>query len=209
MVLNSELKKLFCSSCPLHCSIQPEVSPRTVYCASACFCLWPEDNVFFNRGIIDGLLVNNNNALLSGYVFVDFSLSNLHLFVDHEWLDFLSTANLKIILVSDRHLQPLANYWFKNHRKIAAIIYHNDRISAANEKIKKIFIGRVISTTQGTTITPTEFTILSKLISGMSSQQVAESLNLNIRSVYAYRQRIEKHLGSKINKLYANARKVA
>lgn len=209
MVQNPELKTLFCSSCPLHCSIQPEVSPRAEYCTSSCFCFWPENNIFFNRGIIDGLLASNNNALLSGYVFVDFSMANLHLFIDEKWLNFLSKAPLKIILVSDRHMQALANYWFRKSGGISAIIYHDDRLSVANDKIKKIFIGRIMLNTQGMTMTEGEFTILSKFIRGMSSQQVAEDLSLNIRSVYAYKQRIEKHLGNKINRLYIYSRCLA
>lgn len=209
MVLNPEPKKLFCSSCPLHCSVLPEVSPRVTYCASSCFSFWPDDNVFFKRGIIEGLLLNNNNALLNGYVFVDFSLANLHLFTDDEWLRFLSCSRLKVILISDRYMSSLANYWFKNHNAVSAIIYHDDGVTAAQEKIKKIFIGRIMSTVHGAVMSHSEFRILGKFIHGLSLQQIALELNMNIRSIYAYKQRIEKQLGSKINRLYANALYVA
>ncbi|AFJ45223.1 hypothetical protein EBL_c00870 [Shimwellia blattae DSM 4481 = NBRC 105725] len=209
MGLNTELKKLFCSSCPQHCSVRPEVSPQTAYCTSPCFCLWPEDNLYFNRGIIEGLLTDNNHAMLNGYIFIDFSITNLHIFTDDAWITFLSKSGLRIILISDRHLQPLANFLFKLHRPISAIIYHDDELSVTSDKIRKIFVGYIDLHTRGPTMTQTEFIILGKFINGMTARQIAETMDLNIRHVYACKQRIEKHLGNKLNRLYINARTIS
>lgn len=110
MELDVKLKNLTCSSCSLHCKIMPEKSPRLQYCANACFCMWPEESIYFNRGVIEGILNNNHNARLNGYIFVDFSISFLRLFLDKQWIDYLASTRMGIVLVSDRNMQSLANY---------------------------------------------------------------------------------------------------
>lgn len=114
MGLDVKLKNLTCSSCTLHCKIMPEKSPRLQYCANACFCMWPEESIYFNKGVIEGILNNNHNARLSGYIFVDFSISFLRLFLDKEWIEYLASTRMGIILISDRNMQSLANYWRKS-----------------------------------------------------------------------------------------------
>ena len=159
MGLDVKLKNITCSSCTLRCNIMPEKSPRLQYCANACFCMWPEQSIYFNRGIMDGILNNNHNARLSGYIFVDFSISYLRLFLNTEWIDYLASTGMGIILVSDRNMQSLANYWRKNHTAVSAVIYHDDGLEIANEKIRQVFIGRYLSFSKGNTITQIEFTI--------------------------------------------------
>ncbi len=80
MGLCSRYKSLTCNSCSMHCQIMPEESPRLQYCANSCFCMWPEESSYFNRGVVEGILTKNHNARLSGYIFVDFSVSFLRLF---------------------------------------------------------------------------------------------------------------------------------
>lgn len=75
MGLCSRYKSLTCNSCSMHCQIMPEESPRLQYCANSCFCMWTEESSYFNRGVVEGILTKNHNARLSGYIFVDFSVS--------------------------------------------------------------------------------------------------------------------------------------
>ena len=113
MRLCSRYKSLTCNSCSMHCQIMPEKSPRLQYCANACFCMWPEDSSYFNRGVVEGILSKNHNARLSGYIFVDFSVSFLRLFLDKDWIEYLASTEMGIVLISDRNMQSLANYWRK------------------------------------------------------------------------------------------------
>lgn len=202
MQLGNKLKNLTCSSCSMHCQVMPEQSPRLQYCANSCFCTWPEESNYFNRGVIEGILNKNHNARLSGYIFVDFSISFLRLFLNTEWIEYLSSTEMGIILVSDRNMQSLANYWRKNNPAISAIIYNDDGLDIANEKIRQLFIGRYLSFTRGTTLTHMEFTIMGHMVSGFHPYKIAEALNMDIRSIYAYKQRIEKRMGGKINGLF-------
>lgn len=65
-----------------------------------------------------------------------------------------------IVLVSDRNMQSLANYWRKHNSAISAVIYNDDGLDVANEKIRQLFIGRYLSFTRGNTLTQMEFTIM-------------------------------------------------
>ncbi|CAM8291527.1 Bipartite regulator domain [Escherichia coli] len=108
MGLCSRYKSLTCNSCSMHCQIMPEESPRLQYCANSCFCMWPEESSYFNRGVVEGILTKNHNARLSGYIFVDFSVSFLRLFLEKDWIDYLASTDMGIVLVSDRNMQSLA-----------------------------------------------------------------------------------------------------
>lgn len=91
-------------------------------------------------------------------------------------------------------MQSLANYWRKHTPAISAIIYNDDGLDVANEKIRQLFIGRYLSFTKGNTLTQMEFTIMGYMVSGYNPYQIAEALDMDIRSIYAYKQRIEKRM---------------
>lgn len=114
-----------------------------------------------------------------------------------------------IILISDRNMQSLANYWRKKHPAISAIIYHDDGLDVANEKIRQVFIGRHLSFTKGNTLTQMEFTIPGHMVAGSNPHQIAQLLGMDIRSVYAYKQRIEKRMGGRINSLFIHSHPVS
>ena len=191
MGLCSRYKSLTCNSCSMHCQIMPEESPRLQYCANSCFCMWPEESSYFNRGVVEGILTKNHNARLSGYIFVD-----------------LASTDMGIVLVSDRNMQSLANYWRKHNSAISAVIYNDDGLDVANEKIGQLFIGRYLSFTRGNTLTQMEFTIMGYMVSGYNPYQIAEVLDMDIRSIYAYKQRIEKRMAGKINELFIRSHSV-
>jgi DNA-binding CsgD family transcriptional regulator len=171
--------------------------------------MWPEESIYFNKGVIEGILNNNHNARLSGYIFVDFSISFLRLFLDKEWIEYLASTRMGIILISDRNMQSLANYWRKKHPAISAIIYHDDGLDVANEKIRQVFIGRHLSFTKGNTLTQMEFTILGHMVAGSNPHQIAQLLEMDIRSIYAYKQRIEKRMGGRINSLFIHSHPIS
>ncbi len=113
-----------------------------------------------------------------------------------------------LFLVSDRNMQSLANYWRKHNSAISAVIYNDDGLDVANEKIRQLFIGRYLSFTGGNTLTQMEFTIMGYMVSGYNPYQIAEVLDMDIRSIYAYKQRIEKRMGGKINELFIRSHSV-
>lgn len=73
-------------------------------------------------------------------------------------------------------MQSLANYWRKHNSAISAVIYNDDGLDVANEKIRQLFIGRYLSFTRGNTLTQMEFTIMGYMVSGYNPYQIAEVL---------------------------------
>ncbi|MGC4513661.1 helix-turn-helix transcriptional regulator, partial [Escherichia coli] len=105
-------------------------------------------------------------------------------------------------------VRTFPNYWRKHNSAISAVIYNDDGLDVANEKIRQLFIGRYLSFTRGNTLTQMEFTIMGYMVSGYNPYQIAEVLDMDIRSIYAYKQRIEKRMGGKINELFIRSHSV-
>lgn len=202
MSLNIDYGKINCMTCPSNCEVKPNASLRISYCQEYCFCTWPRASEFFSLGIMEGILKQSYNNIYLGCVFVDFSISFLRHFTDARWIDYLIETKLKIILVCDMHLKPLANYWFKHHRDIFLVIYPGDKITSACENLKKRFIYQRDAFYKGEALSVLEFNVLKALIAGEDCHHLAESLNVDIRRVYAAKQRAEKKMGADVNMLF-------
>ncbi|MEO3989629.1 helix-turn-helix transcriptional regulator [Pseudocitrobacter cyperus] len=196
------LQKMNCISCPLSCEIKPKTSLRVSFCQHYCFGTWPEGSGYFSLGIVEGVLKRSHNYLYTGCVFVDFSISYLRLFMDRRWIDYLAETHLNIIVVCDKYLQPLANFWFKNESRITLIIYPNDHVSCISEKIKKKFIGRGPMPVRGESLSKLELNVLRELMAGRDCTGVASLFDIDIRSVYAAKQRVERKMGNDVNDLF-------
>lgn len=169
--------------------------------------MWPEESSYFNRGVVEGILTKPQCEIKRIY-FCRFFSKFLRLFLEKDWIDYLASTDMGIVLVSDRNMQSLANYWRKHNSAISAVIYNDDGLDVANEKIRQLFIGRYLSFTRGNTLTQMEFTIMGYMVSGYNPYQIAEVLDMDIRSIYAYKQRIEKRMGDKINELFIRSHSV-
>lgn len=158
--------RINCMSCPSQCELKPNASLRVSFCQDYCFCTWPEGSGYFSLGIMEGLLKQNYNNLYLGCIFVDFSISHLRFFTNERWIDYLIETKLKIVIVCDKYLKPLANYWFKHSKDIFLVIYQQDRLTLACEKLKKRFIYQRDAFFGGESLSELEFAVLSALISG-------------------------------------------
>lgn len=202
MSLNNDCGRINCMSCPSNCEVKPNTSLRVSFCQNYCFCTWPEASGYFSLGIMEGLLKQSYNYLYLGCIFVDFSISYLRCFTDKRWIDYLRETKLKIVIVCDKYLKPLANYWFKHSKDIFLIIYQQDKLSIACEKLKKRFIYQRDAFFRGEVLSTLEFSVLSALIAGEGCNQLACELNVDIRTVYAAKRRAEKKMGADINTLF-------
>lgn len=135
------LQSVRCISCELSCELFPDAAVRAQYCHRAAFAVWPEGNDYLKKGIIEKLLLNNHNHLSHGFIFIDFSFPNLRLFTDPQWVDRLTQSGMHIVLIADRILTPLANYWLSKSNKIQGIIYSSDSDEVQHQKIRRLFRG--------------------------------------------------------------------
>lgn len=202
MSLNNDCGRINCISCPSNCEVKPNTSLRVSFCQNYCFCTWPEASGYFSLGVVEGILKQSYNYLYLGCIFVDFSISYLRFFTEKKWLDYVLDTKLKIIIVCDKHLRPLANYWFKHCKDIFLIIYQQDKVEIARDKIKKRFIYQRDAFCRGETLSSLEFAVLRALIAGEGCHQLADELNVDIRAVYAAKRRAEKKMGADINTLF-------
>lgn len=170
-------------------------------CQERCFHPWPIVNNYFSLGVTEGILTKNDNDFLLGFVFVDFSISYLRYFTHVRWINFLAENKLKIIIACDKYLQPLANYWFKNNEDIFFIIYHDDSVNNVRERLNKRFFYDRNVFRKGEVLSSLEYEVLQALIAGQACNCLANTQSVNIRRVYAAKQRLENKMGTDLNTL--------
>ena len=193
-----------CISCELSCQLFPDTAVRASYCHRAAFAVWPEGNDYLKKGIIEKLLLNNHNHLSHGFIFIDFSFPNLRLFTDPQWVDRLTQSGMHIVLIADRILTPLANYWLSKSNKIQGIIYSSDSDEVQHQKIRRLFRGHLANSKRGRSLNYTEMILLKRFISGISIQQITRIDNIDVKRIYVYKLRLEDKLGLSIHKILSN-----
>lgn len=194
---------MHCMSCGLSCQIFPQQSVRFQYCGNSNFILWPERNIFLQRGLIEEYIHFSKFVLFNGFLFVDFSVTNVRYFLEQDWVDRLSETGMKIIIISDRILMPLANYWLKKWGGIQGIIYADESITNIRYRFERIFSGRTANLMRGKTLTDTEFSLFALLLSGGDIKKIHKLKQLNINKVYLNKNRLEQKLGRNINKIFS------
>lgn len=193
-----------CISCELSCQLFPDSAVRVQYCNNAAFAIWPEGNAYLKKGVVEKLLLDNQNHLSRGFIFVDFSFPNLRIFSDPQWVDRLANSGMHIVLISDRSLTPLANYWLSKSNKVQGIIYSDDDDFVQQQKIRRLFTGRLANTKRGRSLNYTEFILLKRFMSGISIQQIIKTDNIDIKKIYVHKLRLENKLGHSIHKIISN-----
>lgn len=201
MLLNIDCVKNNCGNCVLKNNLQSKELLPMPLSQEHCFDPWPIVNNYFFLGITEGVLTKNDNSFLLGFVFVDFSIIYLRYFTHARWIDYLTENKLKIIIVCDKYLQPLANYWFRNNESIFFVIYHDDNVHNIRERLNKRFIYDRNTFHKGEALSPLEYEVLKALVSGKACNCLANNQNVNIRRVYAAKQRLENKMGTDLNTL--------
>lgn len=203
-LLKNSLSIIRCISCELSCQLYPDRALRVQYCNDSEFAVWPDDNHFLKKGVIEKLLFDSKNCLSRGFVFVDFSFPYLRLFSDSQWIEQLANCGMYIVLLSDRSLAPLANYWLAHESHIRGVIYADDEESVQKQKIQRLFTGRLANGKDGRSLNHTEFILLKRFMSGAGIQQIIESENIDVKKIYAHKLRLENKLGHSIHKIISN-----
>ena len=193
-------QKMHCIGCEHSCQIYPEAVIRSQYCGQASFAIWPEGNRYFQQGIVTKLLLENNR-LSCGFVFVDFSLPWLREFVSPNWIDNLIKTGMRIVIIADSHLRPLANYWVTRSNKIHGILYAGDEEAIQRMKVRRLFTGRLALDRQGRMLNYTEFILLSRFMSGICTQGIISIDKIETKKVYVHKYRLEKKLGFTVQQL--------
>ncbi|HAU5637860.1 LuxR C-terminal-related transcriptional regulator [Citrobacter amalonaticus] len=187
--------ELQCCSCDKKCSFIDYPSSLE-NCPIPPFYIWPDSNPLLKEGFICFLNQTKFKHSAQRTVFINFSTFFLHNFLNDNW--FKEFSNSRIILVCDRKLAPLANYFFYSEPSfstISSVIYPHDDNDTIAEKIFNTLNGRIYPPSRKMErLSINEFRILQKYYKGMNTKKIASIYNYNVKTVYTYKARIEKKL---------------
>lgn len=189
-----------CQGCSVKCKILPEQDFRASQCLNSRVCIWPEVSVFFDVGVRS--IINSISIITSssGFVFVDFSWRNIRFFMNDEWVRYLASTNLKVILLTDKPMTALANYYKKNEERVSEVLYLSEGLGTALMNFKKIFIGLPLFRMCGRILTKKEKEVLYLTLKNKGVSDISTEMSLHVKSVYNIRQRIEGKIGMKIRR---------
>lgn len=190
-----------CQSCSIKCKILPAQEFRASQCLNSMVCIWPEVNSFFCVGIES--VINSIRVItsLSGFVFVDFSWRNIDFFIDDGWGEYLASTGMRVVLLSDKRMAPLATYYKQNEGSISDVIYLSEGGDSLLINFGKIFIGLPLFHRVGKTLTKKEKDVLYLTLKQKKVTEIVDEMSLDAKSVYNIRQRIESKIGMKIRNL--------
>ncbi|EPM0022047.1 helix-turn-helix transcriptional regulator [Citrobacter farmeri] len=142
------------------------------------------------------------NYLPSGFIFIDFSFANLRYFVKPDWVDYLISTKMHIILIADKRMSSLANYWLVNRQEIRGVIYSCDKEETIEQKIKRLFRGELANRRRGETLNRAEYSLLAHFIAGRGFKEIVELDQLKPKEVYVRKLRLENKFGCRTNAIF-------
>lgn len=165
---------------------------------------WPDTNKYFHKGIVGYCDSVSTRPEHLKVIFVDFQLSNLRLFLEQNWLMY--SACERVVLVTDRHLLPLANYYNNMYGQVDSVIQGMETARDIFSKIDRVIAGETVSSTSQVSLTSREICLLRTLIHGVTVGDLANRLQLSPKTIYALRHNILGKMGlNKINDIFTRA----
>lgn len=193
---NREIK---CMACGLNCPIEAEDKMERSFAERGSF-LYGRIKTIFKRAVNDLVFRELTCFLPEGMVVVDFSLDNILYFLHEGWAEKLQETGLKIILLADKSMLPMANFWMLRSGLLWSVVEVNDSLSSLIKKIKRIMLGRNLRCRRTPSLTEHEMKTLRLLADGHSSQDIARIMACDTRSVYRFQYSLCKKFGG-LNRL--------
>ncbi|WP_297203751.1 helix-turn-helix transcriptional regulator [uncultured Pluralibacter sp.] len=164
--------------------------------------LWPNDNHMLRNGIMTLAASGRMHHSVEKIIFVDFNVANLKIFLNTHWAS--QFRDYKIVLICDRHMLALATFWFYHplySKIISAIIFTFDKIDAVGKKIDAVLDGKSVPPARSILrLSFTEFLILQLISLGVKIKEIAYQCNYNAKTVYTYKNRIERKMNIRLPK---------
>lgn len=195
--LGSLNSSLTCVGCYNHCGNITEYGISTHTCGVRRVLIWPDTNKYLMSGLENYVISMCGEDIFYDTVFVDFSLPHIRPLLKYNWVEFFKGNDIKIIIVTDRYLSPLANYLVKNTQNIYQVIYATENLEVISDKIRKRFYKYNVCI-KGDALSATEFFVAKKSLFGMDAIDISISLGVNINGIYNARRRFESKSGLKI-----------
>ncbi|WP_082683253.1 LuxR C-terminal-related transcriptional regulator [Entomohabitans teleogrylli] len=186
---------LNCAGCQSQCRDVEGNSVRDMNCSRTKTAIWPEDNQFFKMALND--ILGNSISVDSHYgiIFVDFSIDNLLYFIHDEWIEFLSEHNMRIILLADKEMLPLAKYWANREWRIVSVLDVTEGTDKMARGIRKVMQLKFVPLPKSQMVSEREVKVLRYLSQGKSVADMARTLECSNKSIYSSQYSLCKKFG--------------
>lgn len=186
---------IYCMTCVLNCKFKSGRKVNGFECEEQKLIVWPSENHFFKRAIHESVFKENSCFLPGGVIIVDFSKSNLTHFLSDSWIKKLNETGLKIILLTEKSMLSVANFWKSKYTEITANILTSRDQRDVHEQIKKVLRGASLQPSRRPCLTDDEMHILQRILNGESNQKIASDMLCDMRYVYQAQQSLRRKLG--------------
>lgn len=192
--------RVHCLSCNLKCEILPLKEFRSTQCLNTKICVWPAVNFLFKDGL--EFLISSVDVVFrdSGFIFIDFSWKNIRTFINEGWIDYLEGTEMKIVLLSDKKMMPLAAWYVRSEPRILEVIFIQQKVKELKASLQKVFVGLPLQKQAVRALKKAEKEVLYLTLNNFSVAEISVEMNLDKKLVYNLRQRIESKMGMKIRR---------
>lgn len=151
---------------------------------------WPSSDKYFLQGIksfIDEEIPHLQS--MEDHVIIDFKISTMKKIYATDWLSMF--YDKKIIIISDKHLLPLACYFFKKFEGVIGVIEKKNAIMILMNYFKYDFFEHKV----GISLSTKEYLSLVFFINEYSISQQAKKIGVSIKTAYGFRGALAKKMG--------------
>lgn len=194
---SQKYEKVCCMSCHYQCELNPHPTIKMINCVENQYCIWPDHNRYLKIGVQFSLINTHYNHVHAGFIFVDFSRYNIRLFTDSRWIEYLGRTGLRLILIADRLLQPLALYWKQHYQQIISVINARDPKSEIEKKINFSFLGHRDVRQHRNKLSESEVLILHLMLAEKTVKEIAALLLMTDKKIYAVKRSLQNKMGGR------------
>jgi len=197
-------EEIRCASCKYGCDLTHRASDIYNRCPLQKITTWPGGNHFFSSSILNMVAGKYESLFCRGCVFVDFSRENVRYFTNSNWIEYLKHTGLMLIIVSDRHMEPLAAYWQKEDLRIQTVIYADLSLDEINRQIQGCYFGLKGEVRKKVNaLKQDEVRFLDLAMNGLSLPIIAREMGVEVKRVYNIKDAIRRKMGISLNQLFS------
>ncbi|MDU1573948.1 MAG: LuxR family transcriptional regulator [Pantoea sp.] len=199
---NITREDLCCASCKYGCQLINRNNEVINRCPIQKIAIWPDGNHYLKKGVLSLVAGRYETVFCKGCIFVDFSVHRLRYFTNNNWLDYLKSTGLSIIIVSDRPMGPLAAYWGKNG-SVYSVIYCGISIEKIKKQINFYYYGLKggVASKKVNALSREEVIFLDLAVNGYSLSLIAKKMNLDVKKIYNIKESVRRKTGRSLNQL--------
>ncbi|WP_346459008.1 hypothetical protein [Pantoea agglomerans] len=109
-----------------------------------------------------------------------------------------------LIIVSDRHMEPLAAYWQKEDLRIQTVIYADLSLEEINRQIQGCYFGLKSEVRKKVNaLKQDEVRFLDLAMNGLSLPIIAREMGIEVKRVYNIKDAIRRKMGISLNQLFS------